>query len=177
MENQPEAHQFSNDAVSVTIHHKPNCRVEYEVDARPSLVRQAHQKAVRMLAKEISLPGFRKGKAPEELIVKKFPNDLDKAWQEAIAELAYRECANLARVTLLNKDTRITFKMSSHSLQDGAKLFLTFETQPQLPNIDPKVIQLKDVVRPEVNDEKVEETIKQVQLFFAEWERDHRSSS
>jgi trigger factor len=46
---------------------------------------------------------------------------------------------------------------------------LSFETEPQLPSIDFKQIQLKKITRPEINDEKVEEMIKQIQLFFAEW--------
>lgn len=168
MDNQPEKHQFSNDSVRVTVHDKPKCRVEFEVEASASLVQAAHKKAIRNLAKEISIPGFRKGKAPDEMVIKKFPHELDKAWQEMIAEVAFRESANLARVPMLNKDSKITFKMQSHS-KEGAKLFLSFETQPKLPTIDPKEIQLKEVPRPEVNDEKVEETIRQVQLFFAEW--------
>ncbi|MBI2742946.1 MAG: trigger factor [Chlamydiales bacterium] len=168
MENQSETHDFSNDSVRVVVHHKPKCRVELEVEVKPSLVHTAHKKAIRSLSKEISVPGFRKGKAPDEVVIKKYPQDLDKAWQEMIADVAFRESISLCKVPLLSKDTKITFKMQSHSM-DGAKLFLTFDTQPKLPTINPKEIQLKEVPRPEVNDEKVEETIRQVQLFFAEW--------
>src|SRR5258708_5551673 len=98
MENQPEAHEFSNNSVHVTVHPKPKCRIELEVEAKPSLVQAAHKKAIRSLAKEVSLPGFRKGKAPDEMILKKYPRDLDKAWQEMIADVAFRESINLARV-------------------------------------------------------------------------------
>jgi trigger factor len=168
MENQPEQHQFSNEAVRVNVHHKPNCKVEFEVEAFPGLVRAAHKKAIRQLSKEVSIPGFRKGKAPDEMIIKKFPTDLDKVWQEEIANNAFRESMNLARIPLLHKDSKITFKMISHSLE-GAKLTLNFETEPKLPTIDPKQLQIKEVPVPAVNEEKVEETIRQVQLFFAEW--------
>ncbi|MFI5334753.1 MAG: trigger factor [Chlamydiales bacterium] len=161
--------ELSNDAVRVVVHHKPKCRVELEVEAAAVLVQAARRKAVKTVAKEVSLPGFRKGKAPEELVLRKYPQDVDKIWQEAIAEDAFREAIKLAKIPLLHKDTKITFKMISHS-QEGAKLTLTFETEPQLPIIDPKKIHLKDVPRPEVNDEKVEETIRQTQLFFAEWQ-------
>jgi trigger factor len=160
--------QLSNDLVRVTVHHKPKCRVELEVEAAAPLVQEAHRKAVKAVAKEVSMPGFRKGKAPEELVLRKHPQDVDKIWQEMIAEEAFRESVKLAKTPLLHKDTKITFKTISHS-KEGAKLTLTFETEPQLPVIDPKKINLKEVVRPEVNDEKVEETIRQTQLFFAEW--------
>ncbi|MGH2611636.1 MAG: hypothetical protein ACRDFB_01140, partial [Rhabdochlamydiaceae bacterium] len=66
---------------------------------------------------------------------------------------------------------KIGYNMKSHSLQEGAKLILFFETEPTIPFIDPKTITLKQIERPEVNADKVEETIRQVQLFFAEWKR------
>ncbi len=167
-EAQVVAQEFSNDQVRLLIHRKPHCRVEFEVEASPSLVQEAHKKAVKRLAKEVTLPGFRKGKAPDEMILSKYPNELDKEWQEAIADFAFRQCMQLAQIPLLHKDSRVTFKMINHSKQ-GAKLTLTFETEPVLPVVDPKKIQLKAVPRPEVNEEKVEETIRQVRLFFATW--------
>lgn len=159
---------LSNEMVSVTVHRKPKCRIELEVDATAPLVMEAHRKAVRRIAKEVSLPGFRKGKAPDELVLRKYPQDVDKLWQEMIAEAAFRESNKLTNIPLLHKDTKISFKTISHS-KEGAKLTLIFETEPELPKIDPQKIHLKEVPRPEVNDEKVEETIRQVQLFFAEW--------
>jgi trigger factor len=167
-EQQKKNDQFQNEQVSVVIHHKPKCKIEFEVDASKELVQAARRKAIREIAKQVSLPGFRKGRAPDEMIVQRYPSDVDRAWQEAIADTAFRESIKLTKVPLLSRDSKVTFKTVSHS-QEGAKLTLSFETEPKLPKIDPATIVLKDVPRPEVNDEKVEETIKQVQLFFADW--------
>lgn len=69
----------------------------------------------------------------------------------------------------MNKEAKISFSVQKYSLEDGADLTLSFETEPEIPLIDPKEIQLKAVKRPEVNADKVQETIRQVRLFFAEW--------
>ncbi|HNA62281.1 MAG TPA: hypothetical protein PKW79_04315, partial [Rhabdochlamydiaceae bacterium] len=61
------------------------------------------------------------------------------------------------------------YNVKNISLTEGSKLILFFETEPTIPVIDPKEITLKTVERPLVNEDKVNETIRQLQLFFAEW--------
>jgi trigger factor len=160
--------QFSNDQVKFTVHRKPASRVEFEVEASTSLVKAAQETAIKRVGKEVTLPGFRKGKAPDGLVLKNYSKQIDKDWQECIASSAFRECQKLANVPTLSGEPKISFKMQSHSL-DGAKLVLEFETEPTVPTINPKELQLKSIERPEVNEEKVKETIRQLLLFFAEW--------
>lgn len=163
-----QTQQFSSSEVKVTIHRKPACLVEFEVESSKELVEKAYKSAIKDVAKEVSLPGFRKGKAPDDMVVKNYPKEVDRRWQECIADLAFRESGKLANVPLLQKDSRVTFKMKSHS-HENASLTLTFETHPVIPTVDPKTITLKKVERPAVNDEKVQETIRQMLFFFAEW--------
>lgn len=159
---------LSNDDVRVSIHRKPACIVEFDVEASKKLVTEAHKIAVKRIAKEVTLPGFRKGKAPDELVLKNYSPQVDKEWQQAIAELGFRASEKLAKVPLLHRDAKVTFKMKSHS-HDGALFILNFETEPTIPSVDPKRMQLKPVKRPDANEEKVSETIRQVQLFCADW--------
>jgi trigger factor len=165
-----QAQELSNTLVRFTINKKPACRVEFDVQASKELVSDAKSKALKILAKEITLPGFRKGKAPDALILKNFPNDFDKKWQELIADISFKECEKLAKVPLLSREARITFSMKKHSA-DGAELTLTFETEPEIPTVDPKTFEAKHVERPTVNQEKIEETIRQVRFFFADWKK------
>lgn len=163
-----EKEEFKNDLVHVVVHRKPHCVVEYEVDAARSICVEAQKKAARSIGKEVVVPGFRKGKAPVEIVAKRYPHDLDKRWQEGIANAAFREAANLAQVPLVRNDATISFKMHSHS-KDGAKVTLSFETVPSVPAVDPAKCVLNAVKRPEVNEEKVDETIRQTQMFFSKW--------
>lgn len=162
--------EFKNDQVRVVVHRRPACRIEFEIEVFPPLVKSAQEKAIKVVGKEVTLPGFRKGKAPDHLVLKNYPTQVDKQWQECIADLAFRESQKLAKAPMLNNEPKINFNMKSHSL-DGAKLILGFETEPSVPNINPKDIELKNVERPAVNEEKINETIRQVQLFFAAWNK------
>src|SRR5580704_14680134 len=113
--------EFSSSEVRFSIHRKPSCSIEFEVEALTPLVQSAHKKALKTVAKEITIPGFRKGKAPDELVLKNYPETVDKKWQEIIADLAFRECEKLAKVPLLHRDARIVYKMKKHDIQ-GAEL-------------------------------------------------------
>ena len=87
-----ENQTLQNENVRFTIHHKPACIVEFDVEAFEPLIKNAHKKAAKTIAKEVTLPGFRKGKAPEELIIKNFPKEVDKEWQQEIANICFQEC-------------------------------------------------------------------------------------
>ena len=165
-EKKPE---YKNDLVQFVIHRKPNCIVEYEVEVSRPICFEAHKKAAKAIGKEVIVPGFRKGKAPPEVVAKRYPHDLDKQWQEAIATSTYKECAQLANIPVVSPDAQITFKMIHHN-PDSAKLILYFETVPSIPSIDPAKCVLEEVKRPEVSKEKVDETIRQSQMFFGNWQ-------
>jgi len=160
--------EYQNEKVHVVVHKKPECMIEYEVDVFSPICFEAEKKAAKTIGKEVVVPGFRKGKAPPEIVKKRYPHDFDKRWQEEIANAAFKESAMLAQVPLIRNDATITFKMESHS-SEKAKLTLSFETVPVIPSIDPAKCVLTEIKRPETTKEKVDETIRQAQMFFAKW--------
>lgn len=167
-----ESQTWQNEKVRFTLHQKPACIIDFDIEALEPLVKGAHKKAVRNIAKEVTMPGFRKGKAPDEMIIKNYPKELDKEWQQEIANACFQECSQLSKVPLLHRDAKVTYAMKSHS-PTGALLTLSVETEPKVPRVDPKQLQLKPVKRPDVNEQKVQETIRQTQLFFANWQHVH----
>lgn len=160
--------EHHNDLVRFTVTRKPHCVIEFDVEVMPPLIEEAYKDAIKMVGKEVSFPGFRKGKAPNDIVVKKYPREIDKKWQDLIANLAFKECDHSAKIPLLRKDSKISYKMQKHS-KESAKLTLSFETIPTVPTVDPKKFHLKPVEQPEVSEEKIDETIRQSRLFFAQW--------
>ena len=60
-----------------------------------------------MVGKEVTLPGFRKGKAPEALVEKNYPKQIDSEWQKCIADLAFRDSVKLTKIPLLNNEPKV----------------------------------------------------------------------
>lgn len=163
----PQA-DFSNDQVSLTVHRKPSCRVEFHVKVGEKLIAQARKTAIKGINKEVSFPGFRPGKAPEEVILKKYPNDVEKQLHKALADVAYVEAQKLARIPLLNNNSQISFDMKSKN-ETGAELLFSFETEPTIPSVDKTLFQPKAVERAEVGEKQIEEAIRQMLFFYAQW--------
>ena len=160
--------EFSNSEVRVSVEKKSGSRVELRVDASAALVQSARKKAIRAIGKEVTLPGFRKGKAPDETVLKNYPAQVDKQWKEEIANVTYLEALKLTKIQPLNRETKVSFDVKRYSTE-GAEIILVYEVEPEIPTVAPDQVNLKPVKRPEVNDENVEETILQTMLVCAKW--------
>jgi trigger factor len=155
--------------VTVQIHRKPACAIEFEVVAPPELVAKAKAEAIKEVNKEVSFPGFRKGKAPAEMVVKNYPQAVESKWHKAIADAAFSSAQMQARVPVLNTGAPVTFDLKQHSLEEGAKLVFSFETEPVIPSVDPKQFHARPVERKEVGEKEIDEAVRQTRFFYASW--------
>lgn len=160
--------QFQSDDVRVVIRRKSNCCVELDVFASLSLAVKARKAAIKLVGKEISVPGFRPGKAPEEMIVKKHPGAIDKEQANQLANLAYAEAQKLAKVPLLNNNASISFDVKERT-DTETHLVFSFETEPSVPSVDVKRFVASDVKRAEVGEKQIEEAIRQMRFYYATW--------
>lgn len=71
-----------------TVNELPNSRVSVEVEVPADDVQRAVNRAARSLAREMRMPGFRKGKAPPSLVIQRvgFGSVLEEAVREALPE-------------------------------------------------------------------------------------------
>lgn len=161
--------KFENEHLSVEVHRKAGSRAEFVISLKPAIAKRAHENSVKLVAKGAALPGFRKGRAPTALVAKQFPQEVDRTWQEEMASQAFKEAEKLTGVSPLSRDSRVTFTMHRHDLENGAEMSISFETEPVIPDVDPKLLDLKPVDRPVVDEAKIEETIRQIRYFFATW--------
>lgn len=157
-------------SVDFTIQYHPNCIAELIVNASKDLVAQAKKRAIKVVGKERTLAGFRKGKAPDALVESNFPQEVEKASQEQLADLCLRESLKTAGIAPLNQETKISFHVKEQSLETGAKLSLKFEIEPKIPEVSVEGFTLQAVERPQVDEEKIQETIRQALFFFADWQ-------
>lgn len=155
--------------VSVTVHRKPSCRIELEVKASPTLVAAARKDAIKKISKEVTLPGFRKGHAPEDMIVKKYPSAVEGEWHKSIADASFAAAQMQAKVPMLNTNSPVTFDLKSHSLETGAELTFQFDTEPMVPSVDPKLFTPKAIKKAEVGEKQIDEAIHQMRFFYAQW--------
>jgi trigger factor len=160
--------EITSEDVKVQIQRKAQCKIELHVKTSPSMVREARKNAIKSISKEVSLPGFRKGRAPEETILKKFPADVEKQMHKEVADLAFVAAQKVAKVPVLNNNSPISFDLKNRS-EEGFELVFSFETEPQIPEVDASRFTPKSVDRAEVGEKQIEEAIRQMRFFYAQW--------
>src|SRR6195952_4217840 len=74
--------------MQTTLKELPDSRVEVEAEVAPDDVQRAANRTARAMARELRLPGFRKGKAPPALVIQRmgFAAVLSEAIREALPE-------------------------------------------------------------------------------------------
>src|SRR5690606_5222522 len=108
------AQEFSQSDIRVSLRTFSGCRKEAEVVVGKELLAEAHREAVKAVRKEVSLPGFRKGKAPDAVVLKKFPTQIDSEEKQKLADLAFRKMREIAPLELLSSGS-ISFNLKGKS--------------------------------------------------------------
>lgn len=158
--------EHANDYIQVKITPADFCILNCEVKILPPLKALAEKAALKNAVKKVAIPGFRVGHAPAAAVAKKHPGVIKEETVRALGPLVIKHFEELCSPQKLTSQTQyenlnISKDLSTFSFQ--------YETEPAIPEIDPSTIELHHVERPVVNEEKVNETIRQTQMFFTEW--------
>ena len=88
----------------------PNSRARVDVEVPPDDVDRQMQRAARGLAREMRMPGFRKGKAPPSLVIQRLGRGavLEQAMRDALAEWYERALIDSGVSPVGNPDIEVT---------------------------------------------------------------------
>ncbi len=162
--------EFKNENVSVTIAKNPGCSVTLDIRVSSPAAKAAYTKAIKVVNKEASLPGFRKGKAPEALVIQNFGKYIDQEWHEILTKTAFQEALDLTKVYPFSEESIKRPELKSASRDDGAHLVIEFEARPEVPSVDPKDLQLKTIEKKSISEAKVNQAIEEICWHHAQWE-------
>ncbi len=165
-----ESQDLQNDHVKILLEKHPGCQVVIHVDVVPNATEAAYQKAIKAINKEVSLPGFRKGKAPTDIILQRYSSHVDQEWKEILVQTAFKEAVNLSQVYPLSQEMIKKPELKHASKDKGASIIFSFESTPNIPNIDPKDLTLKSVEKKAVTQDDIETAMENLRLHHAEWE-------
>ncbi len=74
----------------------------------------------------------------------------------------------MAKIPVLNNNASVSFDLKKHT-DEGAELTFSFETEPKIPAVEPRKFQPKSVKRAEVGEKEIDEAIRQMLFFYAQW--------
>ena len=167
----PQDH-FQNDNITVTIKREPGCRIHLDVVANPTAVKAGRNKALKVINKEVSIPGFRKGKAPGAVVEERFATYIDKEWKDIVLQTAFEEAIRLINIFPFTKSSVHAATVKSISLENGATLTYDYEEAPRVPETpSDRLTQLSipSISKREVSQEDIGNVIDDLRLRHAEW--------
>jgi trigger factor len=147
-----------------TVSQEGPTKVRVSVEASPEEVAPAIDRAIRKLANEVKIPGFRKGKAPRQVLEARVGADQirEATIQEAVPALFREAMAGSDVQPLTLPDIEVT----SYDEAEGLKFDAVIEVRPEI-NL-PEFSSIS-VERPssEVTDKEVEEQLERLRERFA----------
>lgn len=168
MANANETVQLEHLNVQVT--RKPGCTIQLEMNVDAEAAKAAYNKALRTINKEVNVPGFRKGKAPDSVVIQQFGKYIQKEWQDILANTSFKEFLAKTQLYPFTNDRSVKKVEVKNLSLEGAQVSITYEATPEVPKIDHSGIQLKKIDREPITQEEIDETIHQIQLHHADWQ-------
>lgn len=167
-----EIKKFDNDNISVEAHLEPGCQVKLDVLVHKEFVTKSYQDALHRVRKEVSLPGFRKGKAPDSLIITHYAKAIDNEWRDVLLNNAFQEVIKLTPYAPLKANAK---SIKSHlkeikSAKEEARLSYEFEYAPEAPSIDLSKISISKPKEISIGDDQIDAKIEEARLSLATWE-------
>lgn len=161
--------QVQNDNVSVTVSLQQGSQVKLDIFVTPKATAAAYSKAVKTISKEVSLPGFRKGKAPEAFILKNYGSHIQKEWQSILVETGFQEALNLIEMRPLKMEGVRCTAVKEISRENGSHFTIEFEASPTVPSVNLNEIYINPIDRSAVSQEDIDQSIENLRLYHAQW--------
>ncbi len=163
--------EHKNDYYTVQVKKEPGCQITFTITVSQEATKKEHTVALKGVNKQVSLPGFRKGRAPNELIIKHYAQHVEKEWKETLLHKAFQEAMKLTDLVPFTRESVKNADIKDCSLEEGATVIVKFEAMPNVPEIDMSSLIIEVVEVEPVTDKKIEQIIEDIRYQFADWEK------
>lgn len=159
--------EYKSEHLKVALKKLPGCKVQMEIEISPEAAKASYQQAIKNINKEISVPGFRKGKAPEKMVLERFPKQIDAEWKELLVRTSSQEAINLTKEYPREHIDKATIQKAS--MDEGAKIDIEYETGVKIPEVNFETLQIEGIELPAITDKEIEEQLEDLREQFAEF--------
>lgn len=160
--------EYKNNQLTAQMETLPNCTLRFTVEVEPERVKELRKKAVKTISKEVNIPGFRPGKAPENLIEKQYGKHVTQEFQNTVSEATVSDVIALTKKYPLKREGSVNIE-KFESLDDKAKVIFSYETFPTVPDVTLDNLTLETPVKKEVTEDDINKTVKEIQMYHAKW--------
>jgi trigger factor len=161
--------ELKNQNIVVAITKNPGLQVALDITVMPHAVEAAYNKALKAINKEVSIPGFRKGKAPDHIIVQNYEKQIQGEWRETLLNDSFQEAMALGNIRPFKNNAIRMSGLKQLLLGQPAQFKIEFESSPEVPFINLEEIVLKAPEIETINEEEVDKVVENLRFYYAEW--------
>lgn len=161
--------EYKNEHFTAQMETLPNCLLRFSVQVVPERVKELRKKAVKAISKEVNVPGFRPGKAPEALIEKQYGKHVSQEFQNIASNETVSDIIKLTKKYPLKKEGSVNLEKFETN-DEGTKVVFSYETYPTVPDVKVDGITFTTPEKKEITEKDIDKTIKEIQLYHAAWE-------
>ncbi len=169
-DSQVHVQEFSNENLAVTVTQKSHCQVKFEVKVKPKATAAAYQKAIKNVTKEVSIPGFRKGKAPVTLIAEKYHANIQQEFVDLVLHLGFNEACQLTHLHPLKEGAIKRPIIHECSREKGAHFTIEFESHFSIPPLHLEELKVKKISPQPIVDQDKSNILNNLILQFANYD-------
>ncbi|WP_375793854.1 trigger factor [Chlamydia sp. 12-01] len=159
---------FSNEQFSINLEEQSGCIVSAVVKTTPQLLDKLHKQAVKKIKKDIVLSGFRKGKAPDEIIVSRYPSQVIKELNQLLIQSAYQALSTVGDRRPLSPQAIKSTSVAKADLKEGGQVDFTYEAFPVISDISwDKLSLAAETPIKGITDEDMGKGLLNISYFFA----------
>jgi trigger factor len=161
--------------MQTTLKELPDSRVEVQAEVPAEDVQRAANRTARAMARELRLPGFRKGKAPPNLVIQRmgFAAVLSEAVRDALPEWYERALLDAAITPIGDPDIELVSTPEAEGEPLGFKFTVGVRPQAELGDYKGLEVGREDK---EVDEEVVDTEVDRIREGFARLEPVERAS-
>ncbi|HSU55569.1 MAG TPA: trigger factor [Candidatus Dormibacteraeota bacterium] len=156
--------------MNVTLQHLAACKKLMRVEVEPEKVDETFESITKDFQREAALPGFRPGKAPKDMVLRKYAKDIEDEVKRKLISDSYRKAVEEQKLDVLGAPDIEEIQFTrGQPLQFAA----TIETAPEFELPEYKQLPIKREMR-SVTDQDIEralDALRQPQTSFATAER------
>lgn len=165
-EKETDVQTYNNNHLTVLVTKKAHCQVKFDITLTGQAVEPAYQQAIKTVSKEVSIPGFRKGKAPAHFITEKYPSAIKEEFLDCVLQNGFNKALQLTGIHPLKDSTKSPL-IKECSKEKGAHFIIEFEERLNPPEINLQEIKVKRIKTHPITEKDRKDAIQQLLLRMA----------
>jgi len=135
-QQETQSNEIKAGYLTIQVERSPGCQIKLDVQVSKKGIDVAEKKAIKSINKQVTLPGFRKGRAPAPLVREHYGSHVDQEVREQLVRTTFAEAVEAVNLYPSSQNALQKPKVVSLD-KEQANLVFSFESVPETPLIDP----------------------------------------